>query len=267
MGGDGIRMLVLVKQVPDMEHVRFDAERGAIDRASAGVEINPFDLNALEAARWIVSSIGGSFSALSMGPESAEAALRDAVALGASGATLLTHAAFRGADTLSTARTLAAAIRKLGPFDLVIAGEKSVDSDTGQVGAMTAGLLGIACVTGVERVRGTSGDRMLLSAERWGRSCDFELRYPGLITVTKNLNTPAPASLSGKLRAAKTPIARMGLEELGLSVETVGAAGSPTRVVKVTIPGEPGRDGAKWEGDLPAALDELSKALAARRIV
>ena len=129
-----MKIIVPIKQVPDMSQVKFDNEQGRVDRNSAGVEINPFDLNALEAAVQITEKSNGSIIAISMGPLSAESSLKDALARGADEAILLSDSAFSGSDTLATSCILAAAIRKLGEYDLIICGEKTVDGDTGQVG-------------------------------------------------------------------------------------------------------------------------------------
>ncbi|MEE9365572.1 MAG: electron transfer flavoprotein subunit beta, partial [Dehalococcoidales bacterium] len=108
-----MRIIVPIKQVPDMNQVRFEVDRGRVDRSSAGVEINPFDLNALEAAVQIKKDVGGTVTAISMGPRRAESSLRDALARGADDAVLLEDRKFAGADTLATSYTIACAIRKL----------------------------------------------------------------------------------------------------------------------------------------------------------
>jgi len=127
--GEGLHIIVLVKQVPDIERVRFNVEEGRIDRSSAPAETNPFDLNALETAVQLKEKMGGLVTAISMGPPQAESSLRDALARGADRAILLTDRRFAGADTLATSYTLAMAIRRLGAFDLIVCDEKTVDGD------------------------------------------------------------------------------------------------------------------------------------------
>ncbi|MHA1860477.1 MAG: electron transfer flavoprotein subunit beta/FixA family protein, partial [Candidatus Asgardarchaeia archaeon] len=75
--------IVLIKPSPDIEKVKFDVERGVVDRSSAPLEINPFDLNALEAAMRIKEKLGGKITAISMAPPIAEPVLKDAIARGA----------------------------------------------------------------------------------------------------------------------------------------------------------------------------------------
>ena len=95
-------IIVPIKQVPDMERVKFDTEAGTVNRSSAPGEINPFDLNALEAAVQIKEKLGGTVTTISMGPPQAESALRDALSRGADRGILLVDRAFAGADTLAT---------------------------------------------------------------------------------------------------------------------------------------------------------------------
>ena len=137
-----MNILVLIKEVPDMEKVRFDSERGVVDRSSAPAEINPFDESALQAALELKRKYGAHVTAMTMGPLRAEKTLQDAYARGADEGILLTDRAFGGSDTIATSKALSAAVAA-GDYDLILCGEKSVDGDTAQVGAETAELLGI----------------------------------------------------------------------------------------------------------------------------
>ena len=129
--GGNMNIIVLIKQVPDMEKVKFDLEKGRIDRSSAGTEINPFDLNALEVALQISDTTDAKVIVLSMGPPKAEEALREAMARGAHEGILLTDIKFGGADVKATSKILCSAIKKICEYDLVIAGIQSVDGYTG----------------------------------------------------------------------------------------------------------------------------------------
>ena len=97
-----LKIVVPIKQVPDIGLVKFDTEKGRVDRTSAPAEINPFDLNALEAAVQIKDKLGGTITTISMGPPQAESALKDALSRGADEAVLLVGREFAGADTLAT---------------------------------------------------------------------------------------------------------------------------------------------------------------------
>ena len=245
-----MNIIVLVKQVPEIEKVRFDYEKGRLDRSSAGAVTNPFDLNALEAAVQIKEKIGGSVTAISMGPMKAVEALRDAIARGADKAVLLSDERFAGADTLATSYTLATAIKKLGQFDLIICGEKTVDGDTGQVGPEVAEFLNIPHVAYVEEIREVWEDRIVVGAKMGRNYYVIELTLPGLITVTKDLNNPRLPSLRDKLKAMRAEIPVWGYEELAKEVkeEYFGFEGSPTRVIKVYTPATEKRRGQAISG-------------------
>lgn len=233
-----MNILVLIKQVPEIEKVRFDYEKGRLDRSSAGAIVNPFDLNALEAAVQIKEKMGGSVTAISMGPMQAVDALRDVLARGADKAILLSDERFAGADTLATAYTLASAIRKLGVFDLIICGEKTIDGDTGQVGPEVAELLGIPHVAYVEEIRQICSDKIVVGARMERNYYIIELRLPGLVTVTKDLNNPRLPTLRNKLRAMRAEITVWSYKDLAEedALQYFGLNGSPTRVIKVYTP-------------------------------
>jgi len=233
-----LSIVVLIKQVPEIEKVRFDYETGRLDRSSATAVINPFDLNALEAGVEIKEKIGGVITALSMGPEKAEESLRDAVARGADQAVLLTDARFAGADTLATSYTLASAIRTLGTFDLIICGEKTIDGDTAQVGPEVAELLGTPHVAFVEQIRDIDKERIIVKTKVGRRYHIIELKFPGLITVTKDVNTPRLPTLRDKLRSRKIPVTTWRADNLSgvAQTEFFGLSGSPTWVARVYSP-------------------------------
>ncbi len=233
-----MNIIVLIKQVPEIEKVRFDYEKGRLDRSSASAVTNPFDLNALEAAVQIKENFGGSVTAVSMGPMQAEKSLRDALARGADKAILLSDEKFAGADTLATAYTLAAAIRKIGVFDLVICGEKTVDGDTAQVGPEVAEFLGIPHVSYVEEIQQVSDNSIVVKAKT---ECSYHivrLNLPALITVTKDINNPRLPTLRSKLKAMRAPITIWDHRDLAEVADPryFGFSGSPTRVIKVYTP-------------------------------
>lgn len=143
-----MKIAVLLKQVPEIESLTLDEETGRVRRQGVDSVINPLDLYALEAALKTTETIENTtITALSMGPESAMMVLKEALAMGAHEAFLLSDRVFGGADTFATARVLSTALQKAGPFDLILCGEKATDGDTGQVGPEIAALLNIPAVT------------------------------------------------------------------------------------------------------------------------
>ncbi|MEM3815337.1 MAG: electron transfer flavoprotein subunit beta/FixA family protein [Candidatus Bathyarchaeia archaeon] len=264
-----MNIIVLMKQVPEIEKVRFDPEKGRLDRSSAGATTNPFDLNALEAAVQIKEKIGGVVTAVSMGPMKAEEMLRDAIARGADRAILLSDEMFAGADTLATAYTLSAAIRKIGSFDLVICGEKTVDGDTAQVGPEVAEFLNIPHVAFVEEILQVDSCSITVKARMERSSYIIRLSLPALITVTKDVNNPRLPTLRDKLRAMRTPITIWGYKDLAEVADPhyFGFEGSPTRVVKVYTPTAERRRGQMISGQPEEIAQKIVQVLLENKVL
>ena len=128
---EGLNIVVCIKQVPETTEVEIDPETGRLKREEVAAVVNPFDEYAVEEGLRLRERYGGVVKALTMGPPMAEAALRDAMALGCDEAWHATDRAFAGADTLATSYTLALCIGKMAPYDLIICGLKTTDGDTG----------------------------------------------------------------------------------------------------------------------------------------
>ncbi|HRZ65965.1 MAG TPA: electron transfer flavoprotein subunit beta/FixA family protein, partial [Spirochaetia bacterium] len=146
-----MNIVVCMKQVPDTTEVKIDPATGTLIREGIPSIINPDDKSGLEAALALKDSAGARVTVLSMGPPQADVALREALAMGADEAILLSDRAFGGADTWATSSTIAAALRKL-PFDLVICGRQAIDGDTAQVGPQIAEHLGLPQVSYVSEL-------------------------------------------------------------------------------------------------------------------
>jgi electron transfer flavoprotein beta subunit len=259
----GLSIVVLLKQVPDIQKVKFDTERGKLDRSSAPAEPNPFDLNALEAGVRLKEESGGRVTVISMGPPQAESALRDALSRGADRAILLTDERFAGADTLATSYTLASAVKKVGKFDLIICGEKTIDGDTGQVGPEVAELLGIPHVAYVSKIKEWRKGAVVVVSDLGENYYVTELELPGLITVTKDVNEPRLPSLRDKLRARKSKIEIWNADDLAdvASKDRFGARGSATQVYRITFPSVEGRRGKVLRGQPDEIARELAEEL------
>jgi electron transfer flavoprotein beta subunit len=235
-----MKIVVLVKQVPETDSLTLDPETGTVVRSEDSSIVNPLDLYALEAALRIKDAEPATkVLALSMGPPQAESALREAIAMGCDEAVLLTGREFGGADTWATARTLSAALEKLSPFDFVFCGEKATDGDTGQVGPEVAAFLDLPVITYVGALS-LAADAASVSA-RAERLLEegtelVECPAPAVLSFCKAMGEPRLPLLSGKRRAREATVARLGPAELGLPVEQLGSKGSPTRVVKIERP-------------------------------
>ena len=146
-----MQIIVCLKQVPNTNEVKFDPKTGSLIREGVASIINPDDKNALEEALSLREQNGGKVTVISMGPAQAEFALREALAMGADEAILLSDRAFAGADTWATSFTLAQGIKKLGNFDLILCGRQAIDGDTAQVGPGIAEHLDLPQVTYLRR--------------------------------------------------------------------------------------------------------------------
>jgi electron transfer flavoprotein beta subunit len=236
-------IIVLIKQVPDMDEVEFNYEEGRIDRGSASLEPNPFDLNALEEGVRFKEEVGGKVVAISMGPKQAESTLREALARGADRAILLSGKHFAGSDTWATSTALGLAIRKLPEFNLIICGEKTVDGDTGQVGPEVAEFLGVPHVCFVSQVARRAREELEVEGKAWGSMFLKRLKLPGLITVTKDINQPRLPSFKDKMRARKEDIEVWGVGDISADPGGFGIKGSLTWVADTEIPPPQKREG------------------------
>lgn len=231
-----MNITVLIKQVPGTTNVSMNPETGTMIRDASDTVLNPLDENAVaEAVKIKRNNPGSSVTVLTMGPGSALKVLQEACARGADRGILLSHKSFGGSDTIATSRVLAAAIKKLGDFDLILAGEKSIDGETGQTGPMTAALLDIPVITFVRQLSVKEG---LISAQRLVEDGveEIETSAPALVTVVKDINKPSLPSLRGYVTAKKMKFPVWGPEDLGLDEAETGLKGSPTRVSKVFSP-------------------------------
>lgn len=230
-----MNIVVCIKQVPDSAEVRINPETGTLIRDGVPSIINPYDLHAIEAGLQLKEKLGGRVVVLTMGPPQAEQALRDAIAMGADEAVLLTDRAFAGADTWATAYTLSRAIKKIGA-DIIICGKQAIDGDTAQVGPELAEFLDIPHVAYVRRI--SSVNEKSITVERlMEEGYDIvESSIPVLITVVKELNEPRLPSLRGKMAAKKAEIKKFGLKDIEAEETLVGLKGSPTQVKKIFAP-------------------------------
>jgi len=207
---------------------------GGALRSYDSMEVNPFDRPVIETALSLREARGGTVTALSMGPESTLSTLAETLAMGVDRGVLACDPAFAGSDTLATSTVLAAAIRKLGPFDLVLFGMRTADSDTGQVGPQTAVFLNIPLVGLVHSIETVDGglqvDRI---ADHFSER--FEIAFPAALTIHPGTIRPREIDLA-KIGPAfeEQKITFWNLRDLGLSPEEVGDAGSPTRVRSIS---------------------------------
>lgn len=225
-----MRIVVCMKQVPDTTEVRIDPATGTLIREGIPSIINPDDKSGLEAALILKDRTGAHVTVLSMGPPQAELALREALAMGADEAVLVSDRRFGGADTWATSITLAAALRRLG-FDFIICGRQAIDGDTAQVGPQIAEHLGIPHVSYAAELE-VSGDAVVVKRMFEDGYQRVRAKMPCLVTALKDMNKPRYMSVGGVYEAFRKVIPIWGVEDLEVDATQIGLKGSPTRVKK-----------------------------------
>ena len=237
-----------------------EAPKGKIVRTPDKCALNPFDRPALELAMQLKAARGGSVTVLSMGPPSAEANLREAMAAGAERAVLLCDPALAGSDTLATATALSAGIGSLAPFDLVLFGSRTSDSDTGQVGPQTAVLLDLPMLSGARQIE-AEGNVLTVSRDMDGILETYLLDMPAALTVHPSAAQPRDPELGKIVEAFDEKIVEsVSIRQLGLEPTQVGDAGSPTRVLSMNTVTR--KRTCQWiEGAPDAQADALVKKL------
>ena len=228
---DGWTIVVGVKQVPDSDEVTIDPDTGRLDRANAPAVLNSPDRNALEAALELRDEVGGKVIAITMGPPNAAEVLEEAVAMGCDDAALITDRAFAGSDTWPTSYTLAEAV-KYFDADVVVCGEETTDSSTGQVPPGIAAHNEWAQLTYVEELEPRPEDNQLIAVrDVEGGHERVAADLPVVVAFAFGENQPRPAGLHRKIYAENDfePM-ELTAEDLGIDPDDVGLDASPTQV-------------------------------------
>ena len=247
-----MKIVVPVKQVPEVSEVRMNEETGTLIRDGVPSILNPFDELAVEAAIQLKEAHGGEVTVITMGPPQAKDVLLKALAMGADNAVHLTDIGFSGADTLVTAFTLSEYIRKM-EFDLIICGKQAIDGDTAQVGPEIAEFLSIPQICYVRKIEVSEDGKHVIAHRETDEGYEVvKAKLPVLLTATKGLNEPRLPNIMGIMKAKKKPFEEVNVEILGTDPDLLGLAGSPTQVRKV-FPPEKKEGGIVIDGDDPAA--------------
>ena len=261
-----MRIVVCVKQVPDVAEIRIDEVKHTLIRSGVPSILNPFDEFAVEEALKIREKLGGEVTVVSMGPLQAKEALSKCLAMGADRAILLSDPKFAGADTWATSKTLAMTVQKIG-FDLVICGMKAIDGETCQVGPEMAELLNVPHVSYVKRLE-ISEDGKSLVAERMTEQGHqlVSSSIPCLLTATKALNVPRIPTLLSQMAAKKKVIEIFTAESIDAQKDQVGLPGSRTHVLKVFTPNLRTGEGKIVRAEDKDAVPQLLELLKKERI-
>lgn len=231
-----MNIVVCVKQVPDTTEIKIDPVKNTLIRTGVPSIMNPFDRNALEQALKLKEKSGGKVTAISMGPDQAKAVLREALAMGADNAYLVTDRAFGGSDTYATSYILSQVISKLGPFDVVLGGKQAIDGDTGQTASSIAEHLDLNRLSYVLDME-IQGEKFIVKRQTEEGTEVVEARLPILCTSTKESNKPRYATIKGKIASLKAVIPEIHLADMpDMDTTKIGLKGSPTRVKATFTP-------------------------------
>lgn len=238
-----MNIVVCVKQVPNTKEVRINPETKNIVREGVPSILNPYDVNALEAALQLKEKTGAKVIALSMGPNQAAEALQEALDMGADRGILLSDRAVAGADTLATGYALSAVIKTLDA-DLVLCGSEAIDGCTGQVGPIVAENLGFPQFTYVHSLE-LDGSCLKVSREMKDTFELYECSLPAVACVLKGINSPRkrkPCDKKPEIISAK---------DIDVDHDRLGSSGSPTRVAHISSSGKTMSSFVSVDGSLP----------------
>ena len=230
-----VRILVCVKQAIDVSQLKVDTATHRLITVGAPKKISDFDKNAVEEATRLKEKLGGEVLTVTVGPEDAKTTIREALAMGADKAYIVSDPAFEESDTLVTSYVLAEAVRKIGQFDLILCGEASIDSFSAQIGPRLAERLNIPLVTYVKKLS-LEGDAVTAERTLEDSYETVKVKTPALLTVTRELNEPRIPTLMAIMKASKKEVVVWKVADLGISPEKVGEKGSATKVTSVLAP-------------------------------
>jgi electron transfer flavoprotein beta subunit len=255
-----MKLVVCVKQVPEITDVKVNPETGTLIREGITSILNPFCEYALDHAVNLKSDVPDiEIIAMTMGPPQAKSALFRCLELGADRAMLISDRKFAGADTWATALTLSAAIRAAVPdFSLVMMGKQAIDGDTAQVGPEVAEILSLPQITYGVEIRLTPNNKRIRVKRETERGYEvLEARLPAMVSVSKGEPIRRVPSFQDVLDARVKVMSVISADDLDLDESELGLKGSYTQVIKV-FPPQQKQGGIK--------LEDIEPEVAARKI-
>ena len=266
-----MKIIVSIKQVPDTSGKVAVNPDGTLNRASMQTITNPDDMNALEAALKIKDATGCKVTVVTMGPPPAAGMLREALAMGADEAYLVSAREFGGSDTYATSQILAAALSTLGveKDDIVMCGRQAIDGDTAQVGPQISEHLGLPVISYAQKIREVNEAEKYIVVERQydDRYHVVKAQLPCLLTALAELNEPRYMTPGGIFDAYAKEITVWGRKDLkDVEDTTIGLKGSPTNIFTSFTPPQKGA-GMMLEGADKATCEKLAGILAAKHII
>ncbi|MBO4831841.1 MAG: electron transfer flavoprotein subunit beta/FixA family protein [Oscillospiraceae bacterium] len=236
-----MNILVCIKQVPDPTELKADPAKNTLNTDEVPKIINPFDSYALEAAARIKDKDPETkIVIVTIGTAGVEKALKEGLGIAADQAYFVSDEAFADSDSLATAYILSCAVKKIeeteGKFNAIFCGKQATDGDSAQVGPQLAEYLGYPLVTyGLEAF--DEGDTLKINKEIDGGIEVIAAQTPCVVTFTKPSWDPRYPTIKRKMAANRAQIPTLtGADFAGLDASAIGAAGSPTKVIKTFVP-------------------------------
>jgi electron transfer flavoprotein beta subunit len=229
-----MKMYVCIKQIPDPNTVvsKLDPNTRRLVRSGVSLVLDPGDESTISAAINLRDTIGNSeLTAVSMGPTSTQEAMRRALAMGADRAILVTDPVLAGSDALSTARVLAAVLKKEEP-DLVFCSTESTDGYTGMVPGGIAEFLGLPQLTFAREIT-IEGQKAVIKRVTQTGYQTVESQLPAVITIASGSFEAIYPTMRGIMGAKKKPFTQLSLADLGIDASEVGEAGARERVMAI----------------------------------
>jgi len=261
-----MNIIVCMKQVIDLEQIRIKPNTREPVIEGLPLLFGDFEKCALEEAVRIKEKHGGKVTALAVGSPKLKDTIKEALAIGADEAIILTEPIFQDSDAMGSAKILAKAIEKIGEYDLILLGDSSADEYSGEIPPRLAELLDLPQVGFVREIEFLADSDQMPETKKLRVVRDLEdalevieVDMPAVIGVTSELNTPRLAPLSAILKASRKPLHEWGPDEIGVALDEVEANASVVEVLSNLAPVHD-RKGNIYK-DAEEGVEEVVKAL------
>lgn len=232
-----MNIVVCIKQVPATSQVEIDPESGTLKRMGAESKTNPYDLFGIEVALRIKEKLGGTVTAVTMGPPQAEEMMKDAFSMGVDRAVVLSDKKFAGSDVLATSYTISQGITAIGGADIIICGKQTTDGDTAQIGPAIAEHLHLPHAAWVGEIVDIDNDKISVRQNLSDVTQVSEMNFPCLITVDKDIVVPRLPSYKLMKASADCKVEFLSFEDMpDKDLSRYGLIGSPTVVERIFPP-------------------------------
>ncbi len=259
-----MEILVCVKRVPDTSEneIEVNSNGADIERDDLVYSVNEWDNYAVEEAIQLRDKVGGSVTVVTVGDDESEEVLRREMAMGADKGVLLSDDAFTGSDGMGTTAILKAEIEK-GKYDLILTGAQA-DDGAGQIGGMLASILDVPYASLVNYIEVLDENKIKVGREIEGGNQEMnELNLPCVLSIQTGINEPRYVGIRGIRKVAKLEIPIHGASDLGISADSVGAAGARVKRVDYFVP-DFGEGAEILEGSTDEKIEKMIEILKAK---